>query len=469
MEIYTTQVGKVLDNEFTVDRLLAIDGSIRELTIISAYTDLQMLRQLCKKVRRKADGRTSGPRIRIFLDRQASTYESDPSMKEVMDRFSRKLKTGNDSSGIWLVKAGPLFHAKAVVVETNTSLRYMLGSLNMTQKAFSKNEELVGLGYADVHSRAADNKIAKWISGDYCNELKNRSQQIPFPQTKKLEQDSLQSLLLSGLMFHEEKESDPFRFNIRLPEAFLKVKQTVHPLMAAELKDSISLEAIIRGAESDDGLGRSLPILDQGGSRESWKKYCLDTCYGFWCPDLLREEATLAVEANRKLRAPKYEGKGTLEPGLFSIVRDERVRITNCFISILGKLNDQIVDQQPIDPDWDTNAVIVRWEKWYDGLIKKLRNNEICERIVLGVFSAPVPNVWSDPITSRVFEISWTDSLQFAWSKNTRFKKVLQTLNKKYKLDPLMRDEDADKVLEYLEEQIAKEASGDNDDEGIEE
>lgn len=472
MEMYTTQVqvGADFDNKFTVDRLLDVDGSIRDLTIISAYTDIKMLRELCRKARRNADGRTSGPRIRIFLDRQASTYESDIKMKEVMDRLSRKLKTGNDGSGIWLVKVGPLFHAKAVVVETNTSLRYMLGSLNMTQKAFSKNEELVGLGYADVDSKAADNKIAKWISGAYCDKLKDLSQQVPFAREKQLEPDSLQSLLLSGIMFHEEKESDPFRFNIGLPEAFLKIKQPVHPLMAAELKDSISMEAIIKGAESDDGMGVRLPIPDQSESRESWKKYCLDTCYGFWCPDLLRDEAESAVEVTRKKRSPKFEGRTIaetghlVEPGLFSIVRDNRERISACFFSILEKLDNQIAAQLPVDRDWDIKAVRIRWGRWYDRLIEKLENEQIRERIVLGVYTAPVPNVWSDPITSRVFETSWIEGLQFAWSKSTRFKKVLKTLKQRYDLETPMPDEATQDVLEHLEQKIAQTASGDNDD-----
>ncbi|MGE3298568.1 MAG: phospholipase D-like domain-containing protein [Porticoccaceae bacterium] len=463
MEMYSTQLAQE-PNKFTVDELLNIDGAVRDLTIISAYTDIKMLRTLCRKARRNADGRTSGPRVRIFLDRQASTYESDPAMKNIMDRFSRRLKEDNSDSGIWLVKVGPLFHAKAVVVETNTSICYMLGSLNMTQKAFSKNEELVGLGYADIDGKAADNKIARWISGDYCDRLKSQDQTqlIPFPGKTTLPQDSLQSLLLSGIMFHEEKESDPFRFNIRLPAEFLRIKQSVHPLMSAELKDSISLEAIVCGDEIDDGLGRRLPKSEQDGNRESWKKYCLDTCYGFWCPDVLRQDAESAVKKNRNFRSPKYEGKD----GLFEIVKTEQKKLTSCFSNILDKLDVQICEQLPKERTWNKQEVLDRWSKWYSALLNKLKNEEICNRIIMGVSSAPVPNVWSDPITSRVFEKSWTESIQFAWSKDTRFKKVLQTLNDKYDIDLAeMRDADADEVLEYLETQIAKEASDDIADE----
>ena len=370
-------------------------------------------------------------------------------IKEHMDSLGRKLQQkGAKGSGIWLVKIGSLFHAKAVVIETNTNIACMVGSLNMTKKAFARNEELVLLGQSEASSRESATRIAKWISGEYCEGLQAKSIQVPFIK-EKIDQDSLQSLMLSGLMFHEVKEADPFRFNIRLPEKFLEIKQTIHPLMKAELKDSISLEAIITGEENDDGLGHVLPKIGEDGSRESWKKYCLDTCYGYWCPDLLRDEAEKAINSKRESRKPKYEGKD----GLFSVINSRREDITMCFQKILTRLNNQIVSENFSDPDWDVKNVLTRWKDWYGRLEKKLKNEEICARIILGVSSAPVPNVWSDPITSSEFESSFVESLQFAFAKGevTKFRKVVITLRKVYQLDSqIMRDGDETEILQHL-------------------
>ncbi|KXW57460.1 hypothetical protein FEMY_20230 [Ferrovum myxofaciens] len=459
MKLYSTLLAKEYPsewkNELTSACLFPENGAVRDVTIISAYTDLEMLGIICNQSFKQSDKRT-GVRIRIFLDRLASTYENDKVTKMCMDSLGEKLqRNGASGSGIWLVKIGSLFHAKAVVIETNTNIACMVGSLNMTKKAFARNEELVLLGQSEANNRESATRIAKRISGEYCESLQAKSKQVPFSK-EKIDQDSLQSLMLSGLMFHEVKEADPFRFNIGLPERFLEIKQTIHPLMKAELKDSISLETIITGSNSNDGLGYILPKIGEDGSRESWKKYCLDTCYGFWCPDLLRDDAEQAINSKRESRKPKFEGENGKD-GLFSVIKTRRKEITNCLHKILSSLNDKIIGNDISDPNWVVENVFSRWDSWYERLESKLKNEEICNRIILGVSPAPVPNVWSDPITSGEFESSFVDSLQFAFAKGevTRFRKVITTLKETYKLDPqIMRGGNETEILQHLEERI---------------
>jgi len=471
MKLHSTFLGRENSSEWenglTFSGLFPENGAVRDVTIISAYTDLNMLGIICKRSFKQSDKRT-GVRIRIFLDRLASTYENDKATKKLMDSLGKKLQQkGANGSGIWLVKIGSLFHAKAVVIETNTNISCMVGSLNMTEKAFARNEELVLLGQSEANSRASTTQIAKWISGVYCESLKAKSKQIPFFK-EKIDQDSLQSLMLSGLMFHEVKEADPFRFNIGLPEKFLEIKQTTHPLMRAELKDSISLEAIIIGSKINDGIEYTLPEIGDEGSRESWKKYCLDTCYGYWCPDSLRYEAEQAIDSKRSSREPKFNGNDNdgIE-GLFSVVKNRREDITMCWQNILTRLNDQIVMGNISDPNWDVHNVLTRWEKWYDRLEEKLKNKEICDRIILGVNPAPVPNVWSDPITTSEFESSFVESLQFAFAKGevTKFRKVINTLKMDYQLDAVkMREGDVPEIMQYLEERIIQSSKDDAKD-----
>jgi hypothetical protein len=379
-------------------------------------------------------------------------------MKRSMDSLGKKLQEKGDiGSGIWLVKIGALFHAKAVVIETNTNIVCMVGSLNMTTKAFSRNEELVLLGQADSGSKASDTKIAQWIAGEYCAKLEARSIKVPFAD-EAITQDSLQSLMLSGRMFHEVKESDPFRFTIGLPEEFLKINQNIHPLMKAELRDSISIESIITGRSDEDGLEKILARAVDDGSRARWKKYCLETCYGYWCPDSLRDEAETAKDSRKQSRQPKFEGDDKNE-GLFSIIENQQDDITNRFLDILQNLNTQIVTRGITDTKWNVETVRGRWNNWYELLKEKLKNKDIRDRIISGVHSAPVPNVWSDPITSREFESSFIEGLQFAFSKGevTQFKKVIRTLKDAYHLDAdIIRDGKLTDILQHLDERISE-------------
>jgi len=223
-----------------------------------------MLWRVCEESVNRSDGR-SRVRIRLFLDRLASTYETSAGVAKEINKLDKFLKKKTSAeSGIWLVKIGALFHSKAVVLESNTRIKFMLGSLNMTEKAFSKNEELVLLGEASSKSLARDCQIARWISVEYADALKDKSIQVPYKPVSG-GHSTLQGLMLSGLMFHEVRESDPFRFDFGLPSDFRRINQSVHPLMEGELKDSISIESIVIGEKNNDGLEIKLPEIDKDG------------------------------------------------------------------------------------------------------------------------------------------------------------------------------------------------------------
>lgn len=466
MKPYSTQLYANAEgawpHKLTRNDLFPDNGALRKVTIISAYTDLKMLKSFAEEACENSDGR-SNVVIQIFLDRYASMYATDGDMRKKLNNFGRWLeKNCATESGVWLVRKGALFHSKAIVTETNTSILYMLGSLNMTDKAFKRNEELVALGQGDIGGSSADVKMARWISEEYAEKLKEKqhSDKVPF-LPENLPSTSLQALMLSGVMAHEIKEADPFRFTIGLPDAFLAVKQAIHPFLKAELADSISLESMITGSQEDDGLGYELPA-NIDGSKEKWKQYCIDTCYGFWCPDSLREVLGDAIELKRNGRSPRFEGANEVD-GLFYIVKTRRVDITESFTKILCTLERQIVERGIVDKAWSAQQVLDKWASWYDRLLVKLEKKEVCDRIILGVTTAPVPNVWSDPITSEVFEQSFVDSIQYSLSKSTRLKKVIHELKEKNGIDLKVLKHPTN--LSGIEKQIAISSGRYRDDE----
>lgn len=70
--------------------------------------------------------------------------------------------------------------------------------------------------------------------------------------------------------------------------------------------------------------------------------------------------------------------------------------------------------------DWkygDLNKVREAWDKWYKNLLLKLDNKEFYNCLILGISSVPLPDVWSDPLSSAEFEESFYESIIYHWSK----------------------------------------------------
>jgi hypothetical protein len=64
MKLYATLLGKengaLWENALTSSDLFPEHGAVREVTIVSAYIDLKMLKTICRKSFKEADGRTGG-------------------------------------------------------------------------------------------------------------------------------------------------------------------------------------------------------------------------------------------------------------------------------------------------------------------------------------------------------------------------------------------------------------------------
>ena len=77
------------------------------------------------------------------------------------------------------------------------------------------------------------------------------------------------------------------------------------------------------------GLGMKLPVMR--GIRSFWKRFCIETCYGFWNPDHLKEDLQDTLNNRIKERTPHFEE-------IKRILHEEDAKIRVCFLDLCSRL-----------------------------------------------------------------------------------------------------------------------------------
>lgn len=176
--------------------------------------------------------------------------------------------------------------------------------MNLTQKGINGNEELVLFEDINIGGKADANRLFEWIK-KYSEELQKKSVKVGSNIREEQFPSCMRQLLLNGTIYYELKEQNPFRFKLYLPEEIVKQKSAdIDPLLEGNITDSVSLEALIR-ANKPVGLGIELPGL--GKNKAYWRRFCIETCYGFWNPAYLRKELLDTLKRRIELRNAKTE------------------------------------------------------------------------------------------------------------------------------------------------------------------
>lgn len=393
----------------SIDNIFGINGAIRSITIISAYADLLALKELIDFLEDNYDTR-SYPTCRIFLDSSSSSFFTDKSIYNGFIELSNRIaEFCDESSGIYLVRWGSLFHSKCYLIKSNNYGKVIVGSLNLTKKGLTENEEIVLVSEFNIDGRTKVNAITKWIENEYINELIEKSHRISENITQHSWPSCLRHLLLDGHIYYELREQDPFRFKLRLPEDLIKQEAELDPLLESTISDSISIEILLSSDKKFGGMGLSFP--QKRKSKKSWKRYCVETCYGFWNPLNRKSEIESVLNERKKARKPYYDS-------IKKVLNKKKPDISNCFYTLIDRIRNNISKNYP---DWKFNAkdkVQESWGNWYEILLEKINDNEkYYERLVSGITHVSTPDVWSDPLSSREFEDSFLESLKYYWSK----------------------------------------------------
>ncbi|QTA91041.1 Uncharacterized protein dnm_071070 [Desulfonema magnum] len=90
--------------------------------------------------------------------------------------------------------------------------------------------------------------------------------------------------------------------------------------------------------------------------------------------------------------------------------------------------------------NFNSGKIFKNWENWYDNLLNKLNNKKYYDRLVSGIATAPVPDVWNDPLSSREFEDSCLESIIYSWSKKKSSNKIAQAMGRNLNLNVIDRN-----------------------------
>lgn len=394
------------EEKLSFKELFSVKGAVRNITAISAYIDIESIVQLIGFLSNSADSRGK-PSLRIYIDKSSSRFFSDRKTRnELLDQQKIIQNKFSQQSGIFLVQFGKLFHSKIYLIEGNRYGKIILGSLNLTQKGISENEEILLVDNYEIKSRSISSKLSKWVK-EYSEALELKSVSVANNNDGGNYPSCMRQFLLNGTIYYELKEQSPFRIKLHLPEKLIKQQAEIDPMLESSVTDTISVETLI--SEPINGLNIKLPSL--GSTRAYWKKYCVETCYGHWNPDLWNDELVSTLEKRIEQRKPYYDK-------VISIIKERAEEVESSFIGLCTRIQEYLITRGVSDWKYgELDKATEAWRKWHTNLLAKVDNEKFYNRLISGISSVPSPDVWSDPLSSREFEDSFFKSILYHWSK----------------------------------------------------
>ena len=359
---------------------------LRRIWAISAYYDLESIKQLIKYMRdHSAKGKKSANlELIIVLDRGAGA-RADEDLKK-LDRKIRN-KFGSADSGIYLSSFGELFHSKGYLVESQEVGKCAVGSLNLTQQGLTKNAELLAFFDYRIASKSCASKFANHFKKYVKKILKHAHPASKASGMPSRTGNNLRDFFLEGRLYYEANEVGPFGFKLKLPEDFLKGRADIIPYLKTETSDILDVRELI---------GLKLEQVENR-QRSLWKRYCFQTCYGYWAPACHFEDIRRQIE----------KSKGRLETykKTFDTLETEREKIFAELLKACWVLASKMKSDPNAGKNWkflsedgqdlDERELHQSWSDWFCQLMRK-NQEEFISRLCRDIQYVRMPNIWED-------------------------------------------------------------------------
>jgi len=446
MKLIKTPAESITDFE----DLFPIDKALMRVLVVSGYYDNQSIKQLFEMLKKRRDKRSSSEFV-IIVDAFASRCYSDSKMLGKLSAINQKAREifSHERSGVYLAKTSPLFHPKGYLVESRTTGRFILGSLNLTNKGLTKNEELIlSLSY-NIAGKGKENRIAQDFK-HYVDDLFKRKvlTRLDCVDTKTTPSSSLRDVLISGRLYSEFKAQDPFRFDLNLPDEVVKEISSLNPMLESKTSNTISITKIIE--DENNGLGIKIPHSTV--IKSQWKKYCLQSCYGYWAPQCYLENIEEELVKKSDARRPFYTE-------MITIISNQDDLVFQALEKVCQTISERIESDYP-GLTWkysNPNELKNGWNKWLLLFKIKTGNSEYIKRLSSGISNVSVPDVWCDHVSKEEFEKSIFEAMIYEWQKSgdngSRNLLASRVLNE---LEPSSPFSDIESLSERITEYIDK-------------
>jgi hypothetical protein len=405
-----------------IRRLLELNSreKITSLTVVSAYTDPMWIEKLIQELEKNI-------KFQCILDYSASGYNRDEKTTEKLNELSENISTKfRTDSGIYLARVGRFLHSK-ILIATTSEKRHVgaVGSLNFTRRGFLDNEEIM---YVVKNPNSVVN---------YANKILSDSKQLPLNEKFSQRQTATyRDWMLAGCIFFEDKESSPFNFKLGLPDGALTSSSNIHLILESKTSDNVSILKILQ--------------IETNGRVPGWKKYCINTCYGHWCPKQLVDEAIKNIDDSVESKLSKVKS---------ILTENGKKNLYNNYMSLFEEIEK---NTKELGYEWDKDKAIIRLGAWLNRVIEKLNDVSNQRRLLAGVGGpAVVPDLWAgDELALHEFEESFCSHVVIELAKKRVSNKIAQFLwDSDFDGHDFGSDEwedfwyDEDKWLEWLHEQ----------------
>lgn len=420
------------------------DNKLKKCLIVSAFTDIEWIENVVEILKEKTSKKAI---VQIFLDRGACKYQLKTN-KERLDCLAKQIKrTYMEDSGIYLVSCEALFHSKMIYSESMTNIKVIIGSINFTQRAFEKNEEIaliesyrkppIERSRKKHKSKKKRGYTPSFISPMllYIQNLTAHAEQIPC--NFRGQYKTLRNRLLDGYLFKRTNEIDPFVFHLNLPQKTLKrlSKKDEDVVISGDvskldkyLKDlkenSVSIKKLLETHDEVeiDGLTKQ--------ERAKLKSYSIESSYGFWVPREYYDEVIKSFEKSKENKEKKLDDS-------IKMLESYQNTIENNFYEFLKSIQEKLKGPNGKLSSED-NKIIERlktsWIKWFDklrvkfcipykgkndeGMEKYEKKHEVAckklkDKLSSNLFGYPMPNLWDDAETADEFESSILESIEY--------------------------------------------------------
>jgi hypothetical protein len=402
------------------------EGLVTEMYVVSAYTDVDVIKWLVGELQ-KAECGSSRSRIilKIFLDERYSRFDDD-NMRTFLLKINKTIKSAttqngrllfDDESGIYLVRRGALFHSKLIVTQTTKATRVIIGSLNFTKNAFKSNEELVYVcddailfkkarKYISLLERIFDEPKACKLEGNI--RISRVSDNLIFESHKN---ETLDEYILDGFLVHPaRKRAFPEYFKLNLPKDI--IESSLEELEHKDLIEGKGLKGSISVLKMLQKIDKSLINLKkaQKEGKGKWSSLCIDTPLGLWCPKDKIDELKSKVNG-----AEDLENYHTF---IFKKLVEKRVELEKMFRSVISEISAVIKNVQEkngkkINWDYfDEQVALNDWNDWFSDLLGRKEDATWFDRLNSIVSISKMPAIFDDPVSGRAFKKAFIESLK---------------------------------------------------------
>lgn len=339
----------------------------------------------------------------VFSSITGSKEKKGLQLAELKNEFS-SLK-GKRNRKILLFHKFPLLHSKIYfgINKRIDGAICFVGSSNLSNNGFKINEEIL----IEVIDKETKDEIR-----DYINILTGKEYSYNIFSKKpflNIEKDNLDfnRYISSGFLVYKPDVKVQLNFTNNELRCFANSINRNTQLEYAELESTISIKiSEIAGIKKElEALDNELKDSTDDGGSSTVKANSVETCLGYWMP----EEERMAIKPNldkkKKKRKKIYE---TVVKKLENIIEKQTLiddglqKFVDSFVqnNSLKKNGDDFFDKLKIE-------VLEHIEKKLKGLKRDK------ERYIEGIFITPMPDIWEDIVTSKLFIDSFTADIEF--------------------------------------------------------